>query len=72
MKIEINLKDMIVFLLIFALAAFCISLHFKLETIKLSEQVRINTQSIQNIATFLNQQAKPVGQSERKMEGEKK
>jgi len=67
MKLQIDLKDVIVFGLVLLCIGFCLNLYFKMESIKLAQQVNANTQSIQQIVTFLNQQTKPVSQLEQKL-----
>jgi hypothetical protein len=74
MKIQIDLKDIIVFGLILLCLAFCLNLYWKMENIKLAQQVNQNTQSIQQIVTFLNQgqQAKAGAPSAEQPKVEKK
>ena len=67
MKVHIELRDIIVFGLILLCLVFCLSLYWKVENLKLTNQVIQNTRDIQAIVNFLNgQTVKPQTQETEK------
>lgn len=64
MKVEISNKDFVTYLILLVFAIAIIVLWMKVDSVRLENQVKINSQSIMNIDNYLQQQIQLKKQQE--------